>query len=108
MSPLRIGIVGARFAAELHATNYRPLRPARAELSAVCSRTREEAERFARRHAIPRVFTDYHTLVASPDVDVVDICATTDTHHQISVVACRAGKHVIVENPLTGGFADAT
>src|SRR5881296_1998824 len=54
MSPLRIGIVGARFAAELHATNYRPLRPARAELTAVCSRTREEAERVARLHAIPR------------------------------------------------------
>jgi len=108
MSPLRIGIVGARFAADLHATNYRPLRPARAELTAVCSRTREEAERFARRHAIPRVFTDYHALVASPDVDVVDICATTDMHHEIAVVAARAGKHVIVEKPLTGAFCDAT
>jgi predicted dehydrogenase len=108
MSPLRIGIVGARFAAELHATNYRPLRPARAELTAVCSRTREEAERFARRHAIPRVFTDYHALAASPDVDVVDICTTTDMHHEIAVVAARAGKHVIVEKPLTGAFRDAT
>src|SRR5213594_23714 len=108
MSPLRIGIVGARFAADLHATNYRPLRPARAELTAVCSRTREEAERFARRHAIPRVFTDYHALAASPDVDVVDICATTDMHHEIAVVAARAGKHVIVEKPLTGAFCDAT
>src|SRR6266851_6605772 len=108
MSALRIGIVGARFAADLHATNYRPLRPARAELTAVCSRTREEAERFARRHAIPRVFTDYHALVASPDVDVVDICATTDIHHEIAVVAARAGKHVIVEKPLTGAFCDAT
>src|SRR2546428_7065559 len=108
MSALRIGIVGARFAADLHATNYRPLRPARAELTAVCSGTREEAERFARRHAIPRVFTDYHALAASPDVDVVDICATTDTHHEIAVVAARAGKHVIVEKPLTGVFCDAT
>src|SRR2546422_3633187 len=108
MSALRIGIVGARFAADLHATNYRPLRPARAELTAVCSRTREEAERFARRHAIPRVFTDYHALVASPDVDVVDICTTTDMHHEIAVVAARAGKHVIVEKPLTGAFRDAT
>src|SRR5437870_1795290 len=108
MSPLRIGIVGARFAADLHATNYRPLRPARAELTAVCSRTREEAERFARRHAIPRVFTDYHALAASTDVDVVDICTTTDMHHEIAVVAARAGKHVIVEKPLTGAFRDAT
>jgi predicted dehydrogenase len=108
MSPLRIGIVGARFAAELHATNYRPLRGARAELTAVCSRTREQAEAFAKRHAIPRVFTDYRALVDSPDVDVVDICATTDVHHEIAVAAARAGKHVIVEKPLTGAFCEAT
>jgi predicted dehydrogenase len=108
MSPLRIGIVGARFAAELHATNYRPLRGARAELTAVCSRTREQAEAFATRHAIPRVFIDYRTLVDSPDVDVVDICATTDVHHEIAVAAARAGKHVIVEKPLTGAFCEAT
>lgn len=44
MSALRIGIVGARFAAELHATNYRPLRGPRVELAAVCSRTREVVE----------------------------------------------------------------
>ncbi|MBI4634890.1 MAG: Gfo/Idh/MocA family oxidoreductase [Candidatus Rokubacteria bacterium] len=108
MTPLRIGIVGARFAAELHAVNYRPLRGARAELTAVCARTRVEAEAFAARHAIPRVLTDYRELVDSPDVDVVDICSTTDTHHEIAVAAARAGKHVIVEKPLTGCFADAS
>ena len=108
MSALRIGIVGARFAAELHATNYRPLRGHRVELTAVCARTREQAESFARRHAIPRVFTDYRALVDSPDVDVVDICATTDRHHEIAIAAAQAGKHVIVEKPLTGAFCEAT
>jgi predicted dehydrogenase len=108
VSALRIGIVGARFAAELHATNYRPLLGPRVELTAVCSRTRGQAEDFARRHAIPRVFTDYRALVESPDVDVVDICATTDSHHEIAVAAARAGKHVIVEKPLTGAFCEAT
>jgi predicted dehydrogenase len=108
VSALRIGIVGARFAAELHATNYRPLLGARASLAAVCSRTRMEAEAFARRHGIPRVFTDYQALVASSDVDVVDICATTDIHHEIAIAAARAGKHVIVEKPLTGAFCDAS
>jgi predicted dehydrogenase len=58
VSALRIGIVGARFAAELHAANYRPLLGTRAELAAVCSRTRAQAEDFGRRHAIPRVLTD--------------------------------------------------
>ena len=108
MTPLRIGIVGARFAAELHAVNYRPLLGAKVELAAVCARTRADAEAFARRYAIPRVFTDYRALAASPDVDVVDICSTTDTHHEIAIAAARAGKHVIVEKPLTGAFCEAT
>ena len=33
MKPLGIGIVGARFAADLHAVNYRPLRGQRVELA---------------------------------------------------------------------------
>ncbi len=108
MSALRIGIVGARFAAELHAVNYRPLRGGQIELAAVCARTRADAEAFARRHGVGRVFTDYRELAASPDVDVVDICSTTDTHHEVAIAAARAGKHVIVEKPLTGAFCEAT
>ena len=107
MAALRVGIVGARFAAELHAVNYRPLRPTRAELTAVCARTEADARAFAERHAVPRVFTDYTKLVESPDVDVVDVCTTTDTHHAIACAAARAGKHVIVEKPLTGWFSEA-
>ncbi len=106
-APLRVGLVGARFAADLHARSYAPLRGRRVELAAVCARTRSEAEAFARRHDVPRVFTDYRALVEAPDVDVVDICATTDVHHEIAVAAARAGKHVIVEKPLTGYFGDA-
>src|SRR5262245_20304943 len=104
---LRIGIVGARFAADLHAANYRHLRGSRVELSAVCARTRDQAEAFAGRHGIPHVFTDYRALVESPHVEVVDICATTNAHAEIAVAAARAGKHVIVEKPLTGFFGDA-
>jgi predicted dehydrogenase len=98
--------VGARFAAELHATNYRPLRE-KVELTAVCARTRADAEAFAKRHGVPHVYHDYRRLAESPEVDVVDVCATTDVHHEIAIAAARAGKHVIVEKPLTGYFGDA-
>jgi predicted dehydrogenase len=108
VTSLGIGIVGARFAAELHAVNYRPLVPARARLAAVCSRTRADAEKFAKHHDVPRVFTDVGDLVTCADVDVVDICSTTDSHHEIAVAAARAGKHVIVEKPLTGFFGPAS
>ncbi|MBI1846079.1 MAG: Gfo/Idh/MocA family oxidoreductase [Candidatus Rokubacteria bacterium] len=108
MTPLRVGIVGARFAADLHAVNYRPLRGVKVELAAACARTREQAEAFARKFEIPRVFTDHRALVESPDVDVVDVCATTDAHPEIAIAAARAGKHVIVEKPLTGFFGEAS
>ncbi|MBI2494841.1 MAG: Gfo/Idh/MocA family oxidoreductase, partial [Candidatus Rokubacteria bacterium] len=108
MTPLRIGLVGARFAADLHAVNYRPLQGSKVELAAVASRSRASAEAFAKRHAVPRVFADYRRLVESPDVDVVDICSTTDTHHEVAIAAARAGKHVIVEKPLSGWFGEAS
>ena len=108
MGVLRIGIVGARFAAELHAVNYAHLRPGKVELAAVCARTREQAEAFAKHHDVARVFADHRQLVESPDVDVVDVCATTDAHHVIAADAARAGKHVIVEKPLSGYFGEAS
>jgi predicted dehydrogenase len=103
-----VGLVGARFAADLHAVNYRPLRPHRVELTVVCARREAEARAFAERHAVADVVTDYRRLVESPTVDVVDVCATTDVHAEIAIAAARAGKHVIVEKPLTGYFGAAT
>jgi predicted dehydrogenase len=108
VAALGIGIVGARFAADLHAVNYKPLIPSRVRLAGVCARTGAEVEKFARHHEIPRVFTDVGALVECADVDVVDICSTTDSHHEIAIAAARAGKHVIVEKPLTGFFGAAT
>jgi predicted dehydrogenase len=108
VKPLRVGIVGARFAANLHAANYRPLRGTKVMLTAVCARTASDAQAFAKRHDIPRVFQDYRELVASPDVDCVDICATTAVHHEVALAAASAGKHVIVEKPLTGYFGDGS
>jgi predicted dehydrogenase len=40
MNLLRIGMVGAQFAARLHLENYCPLRGSKVEITAVASRTR--------------------------------------------------------------------
>lgn len=108
MIALGVGLVGAGFAAHLHAVNYRPMRPHQVELVAVCARSRAQAEAFAARHEIPRVFTDYRDLVACPEVECVDICTPTAVHHEVALAAARARKHVIVEKPLTGYFGDGT
>jgi predicted dehydrogenase len=104
MPPLRIGIIGAQFAAHLHLHNYKPLRGSKVEILAVASRTKESAEAFANRFGIPQFFDDYRRLLDREDIDAVDICVPSDLHHEFVILAARAGKHVICEKPLTGYF----
>ncbi|HYB20475.1 MAG TPA: Gfo/Idh/MocA family oxidoreductase [Thermodesulfobacteriota bacterium] len=104
MKPLRIGIVGAQFAAHLHLQNYRPLRGSRVEIPAIASRTKARAEEIAGKFNIPNVLDDYRHLLDRKDIDVVDLCVPTDLHHEFIIQAARAGKHIICEKPLTGYF----
>jgi predicted dehydrogenase len=104
MDLLRIGIVGAQFAAHLHLQNYHRLRRLKIEIPAVASRTRARAEEFAKKHNIPEVADDYRRLLDRKDIDVVDLCVPTDLHHEFIIEAAQAGKHVICEKPLTGYF----
>ena len=104
MEKVRVGILGSRFSAHLHLTNYRKLRGHKMEVVAVAARSEESASRFAKVFDIPNIYTDYRKLVENPDVDVVDICLPTDLHKEAVIAAAEAGKHVICEKPLTGYF----
>lgn len=44
---------------------------------------------------------DYHDLLADESVDLVDICLPTDRHEQVAIEALQAGKHVLVEKPIS-------
>src|SRR5712691_8022782 len=107
MDKIGIGFIGAGFAADLHAHALAPLRGVKCELVAVCSRTRERAEAFARTFGVPHVYTDHRALLARQDVHLVALPVVTSLHHVFAIDAARAGKHVIVEKPLTGCFAAA-
>jgi predicted dehydrogenase len=104
MGSIGIGIVGAGFAADLHAHAYRELSGLGIELVGVASRTEGRAEAFAERHRIGRVFADTARLLACREVDVVDLCVPNYVHHELVLQAARAGKHIICEKPLTGYF----
>jgi predicted dehydrogenase len=102
MAPLRIGIVGSRFAAHLHLLAYRRVYGVEARLVGVTSPTAERREAFARESGA----TAYPSLAAMlPHVDVVDVCSPPATHEPVALEALAAGKHVVVEKPFTGAFA---
>jgi len=49
----------------------------------------------------PRIYEDYRDLLARDDIDVVTIGAPDHWHTKMLVDACRAGKDVYCEKPLT-------
>lgn len=108
MDKVRLGLVGARFAAHLHLTNYEKLRGAKLEIVGIASKSEESASRTARVFHIPSVYTDYRKLLERKDVDAIDLCVPTHLHEKMVIEAAEAGKHVICEKPLTGYFGEET
>ena len=107
MDRIGIGFIGSRFAAELHAHALSKLRGSQCELVAVCAKTKESAEAFARKFNVPHVYTDHRALLDRKDIHLVTLPVVTSLHHVFAVDAANAGKHVIMEKPLTGCFMEA-
>ncbi len=108
MGKVGIGILGSRFAADLHVRAYEKLRGTKLEILGVCSKNRENAESFAKRFHIPHAYTDYRQMLERKDIQAVDLCLSTDLHHTMAIQAAEAGKHIICEKPLTGYFGEGS
>jgi predicted dehydrogenase len=107
MDTIGIGIIGSRFAADLHAHALGKIRGSKCEIVAVCSKTKESAEAFARKFNVPHVYTDHRSMLERKDIHLVDLVVTTNLHHTMAIDAANAGKHIICEKPLTGCFTEA-
>ncbi len=80
-----------------------------AEMVAFCDLIAERAEAAKDQYGTPdaKVYTDYHKLLADPEIEVVHVCTPNRSHAEISIDAMRAGKHVMCEKPMAKTAADA-
>ncbi|MDX2376513.1 Gfo/Idh/MocA family oxidoreductase [Microbacterium sp. LRZ72] len=103
--PLRVAVVGTGEVSRQVASDL-ALTPA-VELYAVSSRSNETAAAFAARLGAEKAYGDYDDCLGDAEVDLVYLGTPHSTHHDLALRAIRAGKHVLVEKPMTMDAAHA-
>ncbi len=98
---VRIAVVGAGgFAKGTHLPNLQAL-SSTYHIQSVVSRSGANAAAVAKQFGAATAATDYREALADPAVDAVLITTRHNLHAQMALAALEAGKHVLVEKPLS-------
>ena len=78
-----------------------------AQVVVVAARDRHRAQSFADEHGIPNVVNSYQEVIDHPDVNVVYNPLPISHHHEWTIKALRAGKHVLCEKSFANNAREA-
>lgn len=95
---VRFGLIGTGFGARVQLPAFAQVDGVK--VVAVCSANHARAGEVAQRFGIPWATDDYVDLVERDDIDVVSVCTPPEMHHEMTLAALGAGKHVLCEKPF--------
>jgi predicted dehydrogenase len=78
-----------------------------AEVRAICDLDTARLAAIGRRYPAARATSDYAELLKDPGIAAVVIATPVATHFPIARQALQAGKHVLIEKPLTASVREA-
>lgn len=105
MSKLRWGILGTGNIAKQFATGV--CASESGVLAAVGSRTATSADAFAKQFEVPVALGSYDALIQDKSYDALYVSLPNTMHHEWTLKALRAGKHVLCEKPISVSVAEA-
>ena len=76
------------------------------EIAAVCTRNPERLAEVAEKFGVKKTYTDFHAMLADPEIESVSITTMWDQHADPAVAALEAGKHVFLEKPMASTVED--
>lgn len=103
MRKVNVAVIGAGYWGKKIVSEYMGLSKKNysVTLHSVCDPLEENQKFLLGNYSIP-FMTKYHKdIIAEPDIDAVSICTPNETHFEICRQALEAGKHVLVEKPMT-------
>jgi predicted dehydrogenase len=102
---LRVGIIGYGYWGPNLVRNF--AENGGSSVHAVADRSPERCEAAKRRYPWITTHEDASALIGDPCLDAVAVATPVATHFEIALEAIRAGKHVLVEKPLTASTEQA-
>ncbi|MEV8266448.1 Gfo/Idh/MocA family oxidoreductase [Microbacterium sp. NPDC076911] len=94
------GLMGREIAAALRRWPALIDHPADPRLVAVCDINPDAMEWFDTISTVRLKTTDYHELLADPEIDVVYVAVRHDLHEQLYIDTIRSGKALLAEKPF--------
>ncbi|MCA9835008.1 MAG: Gfo/Idh/MocA family oxidoreductase [Thermomicrobiales bacterium] len=112
MTTIGIGLVGYKFMGKAHSNAYRQVNAffpdtPKAHMIAIAGRNEDAVAEAAETFGWESWTTDYHDLLANPEIDVIDVSTPGHLHHTVVMEAFAAGKNVFCEKPLANTLAEA-
>lgn len=96
---IKIGIIGAGRIGKLHTeniiNNFKNV-----EIKAIADVFADKVRDWAKSVGVKNVYTDHREIINDPEIQVVLICSSTNTHAQFTIEAANAGKHIFCEKPI--------
>lgn len=102
---LKLAVSGTGFFSRFHYRAWK--RIPEIDLAAVCNRSVERAQDFATEFGIPKVFSDFETMLAAAEVNLVDIVTPPETHLASIAAAAKYRVNVICQKPFCGNLEEA-
>jgi len=75
-------------------------------LLAVMRRNRDLAEDYAKRHKVPKVYSDAYELINDKEINAVYVATPPGSHAEYAIAAIKAGKPVYIEKPMALNYAE--
>jgi len=105
MKKFNVGVIGYGWVAGAHIDAINAT--GRGQVTAVCSSRRLDPAELSKTHGSEiQCHTSLKKMLADPAINVVSVCSYPYQHARQVIAAAEAGKHLIIEKPLTLNLKD--